>query len=162
MLARSLRPILRVQKLQVVQIRTMSSTNPALSSKPMEEAIRSKVGFYHPNATSYLYLPKELHHFLNANKTQLTAALSPTTLQISNDSASHAHHRAMANNTSPETHFHVTVISDAFTAKPQPARHRMVYKLLSEELAREGGVHALQLVTRTVEEDGRRAAAAGG
>ena len=35
----------------------------------------------------------------------------------------------------------------------QPARHRMVYTVLKEELAAEGGIHALQLKTRTVEED---------
>jgi stress-induced morphogen len=37
----------------------------------------------------------------------------------------------------------------------QPARHRMVYSLLKEEMAREGGIHALQLRTRTPEEDER-------
>lgn len=35
----------------------------------------------------------------------------------------------------------------------QPARHRMVYGLLKEELDREGGIHALQLRTKTPEED---------
>jgi len=35
----------------------------------------------------------------------------------------------------------------------QPARHRMVYTLLKEEMAREGGIHALQLKTKTVEEE---------
>jgi BolA protein len=35
----------------------------------------------------------------------------------------------------------------------QPARHRMVYALLKDELAAEGGIHALQLKTRTVEEE---------
>ena len=63
----------------------------------------------------------------------------------------------MADNSSPETHFRVVVSSDAFTGKPQPARHRMVYALLKEELARTGGIHALQLVTRTEEEEKRRA-----
>ena len=37
----------------------------------------------------------------------------------------------------------------------QPARHRMVYTLLKSELAREGGIHALQLQTRTLEEEKR-------
>ena len=35
----------------------------------------------------------------------------------------------------------------------QPARHRMVYGLLKEEMAKEGGIHALQLRTRTPEEE---------
>ncbi|KAL2004140.1 hypothetical protein VTN02DRAFT_6237 [Thermoascus thermophilus] len=47
----------------------------------------------------------------------------------------------------------VTITSSAFQAKPQPARHRMVYALLKEEMAREGGIHALQLRTRTPEEE---------
>ena len=35
----------------------------------------------------------------------------------------------------------------------QPARHRLVYGLLKEEMAKEGGIHALQLRTRTAEEE---------
>lgn len=37
----------------------------------------------------------------------------------------------------------------------QPARHRMVYSLLKDEMAAQGGIHALQLRTRTVEEEER-------
>jgi stress-induced morphogen len=37
----------------------------------------------------------------------------------------------------------------------QPARHRMVYALLKDEMAKEGGIHALQLKTRTPEEEER-------
>lgn len=37
----------------------------------------------------------------------------------------------------------------------QPARHRMVYALLKEELAKEGGIHALQLKTKTPAEEQR-------
>lgn len=51
----------------------------------------------------------------------------------------------------------VTIISSAFESKPQPARHRLVYNLLKEEMSREGGIHALQLLTRTPEEEARLA-----
>lgn len=50
----------------------------------------------------------------------------------------------------------VVITSEAFQAKMQPARHRMIYGLLKEEMAREGGVHALQLQTRTLEEEERQ------
>jgi stress-induced morphogen len=76
----------------------------------------------------------------------------------------------MAGNTSRETHFRFTlhrfrsyfmsncyfrvvITSEAFQSKMQPARHRMVYGLLKEEMAREGGIHALQLRTRTPQEE---------
>ena len=59
----------------------------------------------------------------------------------------------MAGSTSQETHFRVVITSEAFKSKMQPARHRMVYALLKEEMAREGGIHALQLRTRTLEEE---------
>lgn len=59
----------------------------------------------------------------------------------------------MAGSTSQETHFRVVITSDAFKSKMQPARHRMVYALLKEEMAKEGGIHALQLRTRTVAEE---------
>jgi len=79
----------------------------------------------------------------------------------------------MVGNTSKETHFRfalrfcsqtlqpvttssVVVTSDAFRSKLQPARHRMVYGLLKQEMAQEGGIHALQLKTRTPEEEKRQ------
>jgi stress-induced morphogen len=49
----------------------------------------------------------------------------------------------------------VTIVSDSFESKMQPARHRMVYALLKEEMAREGGLHALQLKTQTPAEEQR-------
>ncbi|KAJ5975014.1 hypothetical protein N7481_008721 [Penicillium waksmanii] len=80
---------------------------------------------------------------------------TPTTLIIRNDSHKHAHHAAMEGSTSKETHFHVTITSSSFEKKMQPARHRMVYALLKEEMAREGGIHALQLRTKTPAEEER-------
>ena len=47
----------------------------------------------------------------------------------------------------------VVITSEAFQSKPLLARQRMVNALLKEELAREGGIHALQLKTRTPEEE---------
>lgn len=78
----------------------------------------------------------------------------------------------MQGSTSTETHFQsvlpprfsslqganrgsVTVTSSEFQSKMQAARHRMVYALLKEEMSREGGIHALQLRTRTPEEERR-------
>jgi stress-induced morphogen len=64
----------------------------------------------------------------------------------------------MAGSSSTETHFRVVITSSAFEKKMQPARHRMVYALLKEEMAREGGIHALQLRTKTPEEESRQEA----
>ncbi|KAK4634975.1 BolA-like protein 1 [Fulvia fulva] len=95
------------------------------SQTPMEDAIRSKV----------------------------TETLAPTSLEIFNDSHKHSHHQAMQGVTSKETHFRVNIVSDSFKGKMQPVRHRLVYTLLKDELAQEGGIHALQLKTRTTEEE---------
>ncbi|OJJ66521.1 hypothetical protein ASPBRDRAFT_418681 [Aspergillus brasiliensis CBS 101740] len=86
---------------------------------------------------------------------KITTALTPSTLIIRNDSHLHAHHAPMRGSTSRETHFHVTITSPSFQSKPQPARHRMVYGLLKEEMSREDGIHALQLRTKTPEEEQR-------
>jgi len=50
----------------------------------------------------------------------------------------------------------VVITSDAFNSKMQPARHRMVYALLRDEMAQENGIHALQLRTMTPEEESRQ------
>ena len=54
----------------------------------------------------------------------------------------------MRNSQSAETHFRVVVVSEAFKGKSKMAKHRMVYGLLKEEMAREGGIHSLQLTTQ--------------
>lgn len=48
------------------------------------------------------------------------------------------------------------ITSEAFDSKMQPARHRMVYALLRDEMALEGGIHALQLRTMTPGEEERQ------
>jgi len=88
---------------------------------------------------------------------QITTTLNPSRLEIYNDSHLHAHHKAMAGSTSRETHFRLVIASEAFRDKRQPARHRMVYTLLQEEMARDGGIHALQLRTMTPEEAEKQA-----
>lgn len=64
----------------------------------------------------------------------------------------------MQGSVSSETHFRLDITSEAFKSKMQPARHRMVYGLLKDELERAGGIHALQLRTRTPEEEERQLA----
>ncbi|EWG36240.1 BolA protein [Fusarium verticillioides 7600] len=89
-------------------------------------------------------------------RAKITAAFNPQTLEIYNDSHLHSHHKAMEHTTSSETHFRVVITSDAFNSKMQPARHRMVYALLRDEMAQENGIHALQLRTMTPEEEARQ------
>ncbi|CAI9626016.1 hypothetical protein GT037_004698 [Alternaria burnsii] len=92
----------------------------------------------------------------DALRTKITEALKPTSLEIFNDSHKHAHHKAMQGVTSRETHFRVFITSPEFKGKMQLARHRMINSLMKEELAKEGGIHALQLITRTPEEEEAR------
>ncbi|PHH82546.1 hypothetical protein CDD82_5649 [Ophiocordyceps australis] len=92
----------------------------------------------------------------DAIRAKIRAAFDPQTLEIYNDSHLHVHHKAMQGNTSRETHFRLVIISDAFKSKLQPARHRMVYALLRDEMAQENGIHALQLRTLTPEEEARQ------
>ncbi|KAH0588893.1 hypothetical protein H2248_004682 [Termitomyces sp. 'cryptogamus'] len=46
--------------------------------------------------------------------------------------------------------FSVQIVSDAFKEKTTMQRHRLVYSVLSEELAQ--GLHSLSLRTRTTDE----------
>lgn len=81
-------------------------------------------------------------------------SLSPTRVSIFNDSHKHSHHKSMedAENTA-ESHFRLEIISEEFEGKAQPARHRMIYSLLKEEIEVDK-VHALQLKTKTPVEVG--------
>ncbi len=75
---------------------------------------------------------------------KLMSGLSPTDLQVVDDSARHAGHAGA--NAAGESHFNVTVTSAAFSGLNRVQRQRLVYGLLADELA--GAVHALSLTTR--------------
>ncbi|WPK27204.1 hypothetical protein PUMCH_004581 [Australozyma saopauloensis] len=83
---------------------------------------------------------------------KISASLAPKRLVVTNDSHKHRHHRSMqdAENVQ-ELHFRLEVVSDSFVGKNMPARHRLIYKLLDDEFQNQG-LHALQMVTRTVAE----------
>ena len=80
---------------------------------------------------------------------KLTERFDPRRLDIVDDSARHAGHAGAQ--PGGETHFDVTIVSDAFAGIGRVARQRLVYETLADELA--GGVHALALRTLTPEED---------
>lgn len=84
---------------------------------------------------------------------KIKAGINPTILKVSNDSHKHSSHHGMRGATNiTESHFRLEIISDAFKQhKNQPARHRLIYGILDDELKHKG-VHALQLKTKTPEE----------
>jgi len=71
----------------------------------------------------------------------LSAGLEPVHLEVLDES-----HRHSAG-AGAETHYNVTVVSDAFDGERRIARHRRIHGLLGEELA--GGLHALTLTLLT-------------
>ena len=76
------------------------------------------------------------------------AALSPESLDITNDSAAHAGHAGAA--PGGNTHWSVAIVSRSFAGKPTVARHRMVYSALGDLM--NNPIHALQITARTPEE----------
>ena len=75
---------------------------------------------------------------------KLSQAFSPDHLEVINES--HMHNVPEGS----ESHFKVVLVSNEFEGKLPVARHRMVNKVLEEEL--KSGVHALALHTMTMEE----------
>lgn len=81
----------------------------------------------------------------------LAAAFAPTLLQVTADSARHEGHAGWR--PSGETHFNVLLVSPAFQGQSRVERHRAVHAAVASEFA--SGLHALQLVLRTPEEQHR-------
>ena len=78
-------------------------------------------------------------------------ALSPSLIEVSDDSAAHAGHagaRDHAERTGAVegTHFELTIVSEAFAGKSLVARHRMIYELLAELM--QSHIHALKIDAR--------------
>ena len=78
-----------------------------------------------------------------AIREKLMIGLQPVRLDVINESEMHAGHRSSPG--TGESHFRVLVVSEQFVGQSRVARHRMVNKLIAQELA--GGVHALALST---------------
>lgn len=75
---------------------------------------------------------------------KLNQAFTPEHLDVINES--HMHNVPEGS----ESHFKVVLVSDTFKGKLPVARHRMVNKVLEDEL--NGQIHALALHTMTMEE----------
>jgi BolA protein len=82
---------------------------------------------------------------------RLTEGLSPSSLEVTDESHKHAGHAGAR--PGGETHFRIKIVSAGFEGKRQVERHRMIYKLLEREMAR--GVHALAMTTLTPEESAK-------
>lgn len=84
----------------------------------------------------------------DAIHSKLTDALAPARLDIVDESHLHAGHAGARDG--GESHFRLEIVSQAFAGKSRLDRQRMVYGLLSDEIA--AGLHALAMKTLTPEE----------
>lgn len=70
----------------------------------------------------------------------LTTALSPSTLDIEDESRHHVGHPGAA---SGAGHFHVSIASPAFEGKSRVASHQLIYQALADLMDTE--IHALRI-----------------
>jgi BolA-like protein 1 len=87
---------------------------------------------------------------------KLAKAFAPSSLMVGNESAKHAGHagaRDHLGDRTGESHFRVTVVSEAFQGKSLVERHRLINAVLKDELA--GPVHALAIKALTPAESNR-------
>ena len=70
---------------------------------------------------------------------KLIDALSPSQMELENQSHLHAGHAGSPG--SGDSHWHLTIKSEALDGLSRVAKHRKVYEILAEEIA--GPIHAL-------------------
>ncbi|GIT90567.1 BolA family transcriptional regulator [Jannaschia pagri] len=73
-------------------------------------------------------------------RARLEEALSPTRLDVLNESGKHAGHAG--DDGSGESHWHVVIVSQAFTGQSRIAQHRAVHTALGDVMSK---IHALSL-----------------
>jgi BolA family transcriptional regulator, general stress-responsive regulator len=83
---------------------------------------------------------------------KLMKAFSPVVLEITDDSHLHAGHAA--HNPLGETHFSVHIVSPVFAGMSSVARHREIYRVLSDEMRER--VHALSLQALALDEQTKK------
>ena len=86
---------------------------------------------------------------------KLTAAFTPSELDVTDESARHAGHAGATRDdgSQGETHFHVRLVTKAFEGTSRLERQRRVHAALAAEL--HGPVHALSLTLLTPAEAAR-------
>ena len=85
----------------------------------------------------------------DAIRDKLTAAFTPSLLEVTDESARHAGHGGAVRSDGGigETHFHVRLVTASFEGVSRVERQRRVHAALADELA--GSVHALSLKLQT-------------
>jgi len=69
--------------------------------------------------------------------------LSPSLLEINNESEKHRGHKHGSKDTNAESHFRIKIVSKAFTGLSRIERHRLVHTILDDLLINH--IHALAL-----------------
>ena len=92
------------------------------------------------------------HPVASRLRESLAAALSPSELEVIDESHKHAKHahvvaRAGTAGASGETHFLIKVTSERFAGKSRIDRHRMVNDIVAGEMSPDGG-HAVAIEAR--------------
>ena len=72
---------------------------------------------------------------------KLRKAFTPQSLRVEDESHRHAGHAG--HRPGGESHFRLSIVSEAFRGKSRVERHRMINATLKDELS--GGVHALAI-----------------
>ena len=80
---------------------------------------------------------------------KITAALSPVSLEIVNESHLHAGHQESFDG-SGETHLRIKVVSEAFEGMSRVNRHRAINELVLEEI--DQGLHAIAIEAKAPSE----------
>ncbi|WP_010183341.1 BolA family protein [Sphingomonas sp. PAMC 26605] len=88
--------------------------------------------------------PANLPPLVEEIRARLVAALAPTTLEVSNDSAQHAGH--LGDDGTGESHFSVDIVSAAFVGVSRVQRQRLVNSALADLLR--DRIHALAIRAR--------------
>jgi BolA family transcriptional regulator, general stress-responsive regulator len=88
----------------------------------------------------------------SAIEAKLTAAFSPQTILVIDESQLHAGHAGAR--PGGESHFRVKIVAHVFAGKSRLERHRLINEVLTEELS--GRVHALAIEAAAPGEAARR------
>lgn len=81
-------------------------------------------------------------------RNRLATALHPEALELTDRSALHEGHAGAA--PGGNTHWHLVIVSPAFSGKRTVERHRMVYQAIGDLMSRP--IHALEIDARAPDE----------
>lgn len=132
--------------------KSWEAVNPSDNTHIAEDENEVETNFVSEDADQNIssFVPRDGAPMYNAIMSSLITTLKPTSIELVDESSQHAGHAGSKGwEESGESHFSLSIVTEAFNGMTLVKRHQMIYLLLGDTMQK---IHALQISAKTPQE----------